>query len=67
MSRQATPPATVRPLDRIDRRILRTLQADGRDEHELAARLTRRYARLRRMLGLELVLPSVIRIRSMGG
>ena len=30
MSRQATPPATVRPLDRIDRRILRTLQADGR-------------------------------------
>lgn len=44
-----------------------TLQADGRDEHELAARLTRRYARLRRMLGLELVLPSEIRIRSMGG
>ncbi|MGE0859387.1 MAG: ATP-grasp domain-containing protein [Gammaproteobacteria bacterium] len=44
-----------------------TLLADGRDEHELAARLTRRYARLRRMLGLEHVLPPAIRIRSMGG
>lgn len=42
-----------------------TLLADGRDEHELAARLTRRYARLRRLLGLEHVLPPAIRIRSM--
>jgi Lrp/AsnC family leucine-responsive transcriptional regulator len=30
MAKSPVQPATVRPLDRIDRRILRTLQADGR-------------------------------------